>query len=417
MEKYTGLNQFQLQDLQQKYGLNSIEIKIKSNLVWKVLGYFKSPIILILLFASFLSGILGEIKDAFIIVIMVILSLGLDFIQEYRASNAAQKLSQKLARFTTAVRDGEKKEVDVVSLVPGDIIFLNIGDIVPADSQVLELDSFQTNESVLTGESFPVDKVVGTEVYAGSSVTVGWAYLKVTQTGLNTRFGAIAKCLKEPLVKNAFMRGIDGFGNLILKVTLIIVSSVILIIVSKGFLSGEQFGSAQLLQIFLFAITIAVGLTPELLPVITSLNLARGSLSMNKKGVLVKKLYAIPDFGSMDILCTDKTGTLTEDKISLVKHLDVNGQESEKVYTLGYYNSHFQSGLKNPLDQAILMHEGANLYKIEKLDEIPYDFERKRLSVILQDDLKDPFICTKGQVEEILKICIKYEINGGQIDN
>lgn len=416
LEKYSGLNNVDIAKLQTKYGLNSIEIKNNQNLIWKILAYFKNPIILILLCASFLSGVLGQVQDALIIVIMVLVSILLDFVQEYRASSASAKLSQKLAKVTTVIRDGLKQTIDIKNLVPNDIIFLNIGSIVPADAEVLELDSFQTNESVLSGESFAIEKQVGSSVWAGTNVVAGWAYLRVTKIGLNSSFGKIAKSLKEPEIKNAFAVGVSSFGNLILKVAIIIVSIVTLIILSKAFLSGEQFTEAELLKVFLFAITIGVGLTPELLPVITSLNLARGSLAMNKQGVLVKKLYAIPDFGSMDVLCTDKTGTLTEDKISLIKHIDVAGQESEKVYTLGYYNSHFQSGLKNPLDLAILSHEKADLYSITKLDEIPYDFERKRLSVILQDSGKEPFICTKGQVEEILKICDKYEINGGQID-
>ena len=161
----------------------------------------------------------------------------------------------------------------------------------------------------------------------------------------------------------------------------------------------------------MFAVTIAVGLTPELLPVITSLNLARGSLKMNKKGVLVKKLDAIPDFGSMDILCTDKTGTLTEDKITLVKHLDIKGVESQRILEFGYYNSFFQSGLKNPLDEAILAHEGVLSQKFTKIDEIPYDFHRRCLSVVLQDQQKSTFIYTKGQPEEIFKICTQFEEN------
>lgn len=415
--KLQGLDGKQVLESRLRHGSNIIETKNSENLFLTLLSYFKSPVILTLLGASALSGFLGEVRDAVIIVVMVLLSIGLDFFQEQRADQAAKKLASTLTRNCDVLRNSIRHNIPVQDIVPGDVLYLAIGDIIPADAKILEFDSFVCNESVLTGESFPSEKKLGDEIFSGTSVMGGWAYAEVVKTGVNTRFGSIATKLSVGETKNSFTIGVDNFGKLILKLTSIIVSSIIIIILAKGWLSGGEFKYAQLLEVFLFSITIAVGLTPELLPVITSLNLARGSLKMNKKGVLVKKLSAIPDFGSMDILCTDKTGTLTEDKISLLKYVDVNGDESEKVYTLGFYNSYFQSGLKNPLDEAILMHENSNLFNIKKLDEIPYDFKRRRLSVILQDGENDPFMSTKGQPEEIFKICTKYEINGGVIEN
>ena len=414
-EKYSGLNDQQVKDALEQFGLNVIERKSQLNYFLKFLSYFNNHIIWVLLGASFVSGFLGQIRDSIIIVIMVLISIFLDFIQEYRANDASSKLAAKLTKYATVIRSGEKKEVEVAKLVPGDILFLSIGNIIPAEGEVLELDSLLTNESVLTGESFPLEKKIGDEVFAGTLVTGGWAYLKITKTGSNTKFGKIAKSLTQPESKNSFQIGAENFSNLVIKVIFVITSTTVAILLSKTYFTTNTIGPAQLLESLLFAITIAVGLTPELLPVIISLNLARGSLKMSKKGVLVKKINAIPDFGSMDVLCTDKTGTLTEDKIELVKHLDINGEDSQKVYNLGYYNSYFQSGLKNPLDQAILNKENANLYKLDKLDEIPYDFHRRRLSVILQDENKEAFICTKGQPEEIFKICTKFENRNGEI--
>ena len=415
--KLQGLSDKQVLESRLRHGLNIIETKNSENVFLKLLSYFKSPVILTLLGASALSGFLGEVRYAIIIVVMVLLSIGLDFIQVQRADQAAKKLASTLTRNCDVVRNSKRQNIPVQDIVPGDILYLAIGDIIPADANILVVDSFVCNESALTGESFPVEKSEGDEIFSGTSVIGGWAYAEVSKIGINTKFGSIANKLSSKENKNAFSVGIENFGKLILKLTFLIVSSIIVIILAKGWLSGVEFKYAQLLEVFLFSITIAVGLTPELLPVITSLNLARGSLKMNKKGVLVKKLSAIPDFGSMDILCTDKTGTLTEDKISLLKHVDVHGDESEKVYTLGFYNSYFQSGLKNPLDEAILKHENSDLFKIKKLDEIPYDFKRRRLSVILQDGQKEPFISTKGQPEEIFKICTKYEVNGGEIQD
>jgi Mg2+-importing ATPase len=414
--KFQGLKKDRIAELQSEYGLNIIQTSGSENIFLKILSYFKSPIILTLIGASLLSGFLGEVRDAIIIIVMVVLSIGLDFIQEQRADQAAKKLASSLKRNCDVIRDSIRQSIPVRDVVPGDILYLAIGDIVPADAKILQFDSFLCNESILTGESFPTEKKEGDAVFSGTSVIGGWAYCEVLKIGLKTKFGTIAKQLSIKETKNAFSVGIDNFGKLILKLTILIVSSVALIIISKGLLSGMEFKYTQLLEVFLFSITIAVGLTPELLPVVTSLNLAIGSLKMNKNGVLVKKLSAIPDFGSMDILCTDKTGTLTEDKITLLKHIDVNGQESNKVFTLGFYNSYFQSGLKNPLDEAILKHENSDLLDIKKIDEIPYDFNRKRLSVILKDGDKMPFLLTKGQPEEIFKICTKYEVNGGEIN-
>jgi len=218
-EKLQGLNDEQVVQSRLKYGLNIIQTKSSENLFLKILTYFKSPVILTLLGASALSGFLGEVRDAIIIVVMVLLSIGLDFIQEQRADQAAKKLASTLKRNCDVVRNSKQQNIPVSDIVPGDILYLAIGDIVPADAKILEFDSFVCNESVLTGESFPAEKNIGDEVFSGTSVMGGWAYAEVTKTGINTRFGSIAKKLSTGETKNSFTVGVDNFGKLILKLT------------------------------------------------------------------------------------------------------------------------------------------------------------------------------------------------------
>ncbi len=403
-----------------KFGRNLI-VQKKRYSAWRLfLSHFKSPLILILLAAAILSGLLGESRSSLLIVVIIFLSTLLNYYQEQKSSHEVERLQEKMSLQATVVRDGIKKDINAELVVPGDIVFLSAGDIIPADGELISVESLFVNEAPLTGESYPVEKSSDEEagvkqknVFAGTTVVSGSAYLEIKTTGSNTEFGKIAAMLEEPVAPDAFEKGITSFGYLILRATVFVVITVFLIIVFKPLLYGTPLTKENLVQSFIFAIAIAVGLTPELLPMIMSLNMAKGSLRMAKHGVIVKRLNAIPDFGSIDILCTDKTGTLTEGKITLVKYLDVMGKESESVLHYAYMNSFMQTGLRNPLDEAILNFRHLSVRDYHKLQEIPYDFYRKRISVVVNHNARHELV-TKGQPEEILKISTHY-MEGGTI--
>ncbi len=387
------------------FGRNQITKKKKVHPVAQFLKHFKDPLILILIMAAIISGFVGEVKSASAIIVMVLLSVTINFYQEFKSGKAAERLAKKLAITATVLRDGKKKEILVKYIVPGDIIALSAGDIVPADGRLIQADDFFINESVLTGESFPVEKIVSdTEkenngaVFGGTNVVSGSALFLVIRTGVNTAYGKIADKIIRPEETSAFEVGIRNFGFLIIRSTIFIVLMIFLI---NAFLKHNYFES------FIFSLAVAVGLTPELLPMILSMNMAKGSIKMAKHGVIVKRLNAIPDFGSMDVLCTDKTGTLTENKITVVKYVDALGQTSERVLRQAYINGYFETGLKSLLEKAILDFKHIKVEKIKKIDEIPYDFSRKRLSVVVSENNQRTMI-TKGAPEEIFKICSGY---------
>ncbi len=403
-----------------KYGRNLI-VQRKRYSAWRLfLNHFRSPLILILLAAAILSGLFGESRSSILIVIIIFLSTLLNYYQEQKSSHEVERLQEKMSLQATVVRDGVKKDINTELVVPQDIVFLSAGDIIPADGELISAESLFVNEAPLTGESYPVEKSTGEnskseqmQVFAGTTVVSGSAYLEIKTTGFNTEFGKIAATLEEPVEPDAFEKGIISFGYLILKATAFVVITVFLIIVFKPLFFGAPLSRENLIQSFIFAIAIAVGLTPELLPMIMSLNMAKGSLRMAKHGVIVKRLNAIPDFGSIDILCTDKTGTLTEGKITLVKYLDVMGKESEPVLHYAYMNSFMQTGLRNPLDEAILNFRHLSVRDYRKLQEVPYDFYRKRISVVVSHNARHELV-TKGQPEEILKISTHY-MDGGTL--
>ncbi len=354
---------------------------------------------------------------------MILFSVCLDFYQEYKTSREIEKLQAKLMLTATVIRDNVKQEIFAKFIVPGDIIFLSAGDIVPADGWLIDADDLFVDESALTGESLPIEKIrsenkdtiqKNNQLFTGTNIISGSGYLQITATGINTQFGKIAQSLQQTKQITAFEKGVRSFGNLIVRVTVFIVLTIFLIIIIKPIIYNIPFGQFELLHAFIFAIAVAVGLTPELLPMILSINMAKGSIAMAKKGVMVKRLNAIPDFGSIDVLCTDKTGTLTEGKINLVKYLNVKGEESEHILYLAYINSFFQTGLKNPLDSAIVDYKKFDLKDYKKIDELPYDFNRKRLSIVVEQAGKR-FMYTKGQPEEILKICQYYNDNNQQL--
>lgn len=405
-----GLTNTEAEKLLIKNGPNTISNKKKVNPILKFLKYFNSPLIIILLSAVVICLIVGELKNAIIIFLMAIMSVVLDFYQEHKSSVAVEKIASRLALTSKVLRDAHEQKILSKNIVVGDVVLLSAGDIVPADGKIFKADDFFVNESVMTGESFPVKKKIGSDdagmVYSGTNVVSGFCQYQVTAVGLDTKYGEMILKLEKEKKPTAFELGIKDFGFLIVRVVLIIITLVFVV---------NIFSQKSLFDSLLFSIAIAVGVTPELLPIIMSINMARGSVRMSKKGVLVKRLDAIPDFGSMDVLCTDKTGTLTQDKITLVEFVDVKGYKNENVLLHAYINSVCETGIKNILDQAIINYKPFDISNIEKVDEAPYDFVRRRSSVVFKKD-NELFLVCKGAPEEVVKVCSDYTLNG-QVNN
>jgi len=356
--------------------------------------------VIILLLAAFLSLFFGDKASFFIIVAIVALSVGLDFGNTYRSEKAAEALKDKVRVKAHVIREGKEHIILVGELVPGDIVLLTAGKVIPADGIIIEGKDISTNEAALTGESFPAAKPVNAEVFMGSGVISGSGMMRVTLTGHQTKFSHIAQDLQSVHRVTEFEHEIKEFSVLIIKITFFLVIFVLLINVVL---------QRDLLESILFSLALAVGLTPELLPLIITLNLTKGSLKMAKEGVIVKQLSAVQNFGSMDILCTDKTGTLTENKIALVKFVDGRNKSSDDVLKFGYLASAFSTSFGNPLDAAIRAHNGVDISMYEKIDEIPFDFERKREAVVVHHtNDKRRFLIVEGAPEEILSISTKY---------
>ncbi|MEK7203346.1 MAG: magnesium-translocating P-type ATPase [Patescibacteria group bacterium] len=393
-----------------RYGLNKISGKKKSGVILEFLSHFKNPLIIILLIAAIASACFKEIINSTIIIIMVLFSAVLDFFEEHSANNAAKKLKDKVSSTATVIRSGSKKEIKSAEVCLGDIIFLSAGDLVPADARVIEADDFFINQSTLTGESFPREKTAcqiptgqtdnkdDNLIFLSSNVISGTALAAVFRVGKDTEFGKIAKDILKKDIKSDFEIGIAKFGFFIMKV---IIFLVLLIMLFNSLIKQDIVGS------FIFAIAIAVGVTPELLPMIISITMARGSQRMAKVGVIVKRLSAISDFGSMNILCADKTGTLTEDKIQLITYTDIFGIHDERVFLYTYLNSFHQTGVKNPLDKAVMEYKKAIINNYQKVEEIPFDFTRKMLSIAVVGP-EGRTLITKGAPEEVLKKCDYY---------
>jgi len=390
-------------------GANVLKQEPKTHVLFQFLDRFKDPLMLVLIMVAFISFSTGEIVDGTIVIVMVILSSLLNFIQEYKASTAAAKLKQHLSSKAMVWRDRKLIEINTANLVRGDIIELNAGDLIPADVRILECNNCFANQSALTGESMPVAKQSQTLdgqnydlndltniLFAGTSLLTGTAKAMVIATGNQTQFGNIATNLSKSSDDNEFVSGIKRFSILIVRIItifVIVIFGVSLIV--KG----------DILHSLTFAVAIAVGLTPEFLPMILTVAMSKGSMQMANKGVIVKKLTAIPTLGSMDVLCTDKTGTLTQDKIKLVRCLDYEGHDSANVLLHAYLNSYYQSGLSNPMDEAILNFRKVSIRDFHKVNEIPYDFNRKKMSVVVKQG-KQQFLITKGAPEEILEDCV-----------
>jgi len=389
----------------------------QKSLFRQYIARFRNPLVLILLVASAVSALTGEVTNFVIIGSIILLSVTLDFVQEYRAGAAADKLRQSVSVRATVVRDGASRDIPVSELVPGDLVLLAAGDLIPADGLVLEARDLFVKQSLLTGETYPVEKRPGAAggagnelqdasnaVFMGTSVISGSARMLVVRTGTATAIGEIADSVSRPAEPTSFEIGTRRFGMLIMRLTILMVTFVLL---------ANAFFHKPWLESFLFAVALAVGLTPELLPMVVSVTLSRGAMRMAKRHMIVKRLSAIQDLGSMDVLCTDKTGTLTEAKIRLEMHVDAAGNLSEQVLELAYYNSFFETGLKSPLDEAILAHGHIDTAAWQKIDEVPFDSERRRVSVLI-DNGRTRWLVVKGAPDEIVNLCTHYGGTGSE---
>ena len=368
---------------------------------------FRSPIILILLAAAGLSIVLGEIVDASIVIAIVLVSGILGFYQERGAVRAIEALATSVRVHTDALRDGEETEIAVSEVVQGDVVILRVGDIVPGDGRVLSANQLFLNEAALTGENYPRNKVVDVVerntrivdrtncVYLGTHVASGEGTVVIVGTGRNTEFGRVAEHIAKQHVPTSFERGITSFGYLLMQATIVLVTAIF---VFNLLLHREVIDS------LLFSLALAVGLTPQMLPAIITLSLSRGAVVMAKQDVIVKRLDAIEDVGSLDILCTDKTGTLTVGSVGLHSAIDFAGNESEYVRSLAWWNAHLQTGFLNPIDGAIVDSGVATGSNRRLHGELPFDFHRKRLSVLVSDG-NELLLITKGAVESILGCC------------
>ena len=401
----TGLTSGQVKIRLEEYGKNTL-VEKKSSILLDILAQFRSPLIWILILATLVSFFFGEVVNAIIIIVMILLGVVLNFYQAYTAGRAVDRLKESIKTTVFVIRDGREKEIKIEEACPGDIVLLAPGRLVPADSRVIYSKELFVNQSALTGESVPSEKThlklkgdkrafseLGNIVFMGTSVVSGTGTAVVINTGARTEFGKISKDLAQNPQITDFERGVKGFSYLIMK-------AVLLLVIMIFFLNSLM--KHNVLESLMFSLAIAVGLTPELLPAIMSINMAKGSLNMAKKGAIVKRLSSIPNFGSMDVLCTDKTGTLTEDKIHLVKYVDAGGKHSDKVLLHAYLNSSFHTGISNPLDLAITTFRKVPIPGYKKIDEIPFDFVRRKMSVVVEKAGKRHLI-TKGATEEILK--------------
>ncbi len=405
------------------FGLNSVEDAPRLSALRLLLRQFESPLVLTLAFAAAVSLALRQWVDAGIILAIVLGSSLLSFFQEYRASAAVEELKKRLALTVRALRDGVEQVLSVTQLVPGDVIVLSAGNLIPADGVLLEAQDFLVSEASMTGESFPVEKRPGivraeatlsertNTVFMGASVRSGTAKVLVVRTGRRTEFGAIAGRLRARQPETDFARGVRQFGYLLIRVMVVIVLFV---------LTVNLLLDRPVIESLLFAVALAVGLSPELLPAIISVTLSTGARAMSTRGVIVRRLDAIENLGSMNILCTDKTGTLTEGAIVLSAVIDAASRPSAEVRRLAYVNAAMETGIENPLDAAIVAAgaaEGLTTNGLIKIDEIPYDFVRRRLTIVVADggDTHEHLIVTKGAVANVLASCTAFDHDGEEV--
>ncbi|WAC08551.1 MAG: magnesium-translocating P-type ATPase [Thermodesulfobacteriota bacterium] len=412
-----GLTSVEARQRLARYGANLLKPKKRSGVLALLLAQFKSPIILILLFATGLSFFLRDPVDAFIILSIVLVSGLLGFWQERGASNAVEKLLSIVQIKAAVLRDRSSKEIPVEEIVPGDIVILNAGDIVPGDGLIKESNDLFIDEAMLTGETFPIEKVVAVlpaettlgqrtnAVWMGTHVVSGSAKALIIRTGRETEFGKVSERLKLRPQETDFERGIRRFGFFLMEVTLVLVVAIFAI---------NVYLARPVLDSFLFSLALAVGLTPQLLPAIISINLAHGAKRMAQQKVIVKRLASIENFGSMNVICSDKTGTLTEGIVHLQSALDLEGTPSDRVLLHAYLNACYETGFTNPIDEAIRTHRQFDLAGYQKQGEIPYDFLRKRLSILVSHDDTNLMV-TKGALMNVLAVCSSAETKGGKI--
>ncbi len=400
-----------------RYGANRLKPPKRSDVWSLLLNQFKSPIILILLCATGLSWFLGDRVDAFIILFIVLISGLLGFWQERSASNAVEKLLSIVRIKAAVLRDGSSSEMPVEEIVPGDVVILNAGDIVPGDGLLLESRDLFVDEAMLTGETFPVEKAAAllpaetplarrsNALWMGTHVVSGTATAVVVRTGKETEFGRVSERLQLRSGETDFEHGIRQFGYFLMEVTLVLVVAIFAI---------NVYLARPVLEAFLFSLALAVGLTPQLLPAIISINLAHGAKRMAAKRVIIKRLASIENFGSMNVICSDKTGTLTEGIVHVQSACDVEGAPSDTVLLHAYLNASYETGFANPIDAAIRAHRPFDLSGYRKEDEIPYDFLRKRLSILVSHD-EAHLMVTKGALQNVLAVCTSAEAGKGTV--
>lgn len=413
-----GLSSQEVSQRQACFGLN-IATEISRAPLWRqFLLRFRNPLVILLLVASAISAITGDVPSFAIIIIIVLLSVLLDFFQAVRAERNVDALRRSVGLQVSVIRDGVSSSVPVEQLVPGDIVELSAGTLIPADGCLIVCKDIYVNQALLTGESFPVEKKAvdllkstqditeaSNAVFMGTSVISGNGKMMVVNTGKSTRLGGLSEALSRRHPPTTFEQGVERFGILIMRIAITMVLFVVLVNIVFH---------RPMLESFLFALALAVGLTPELLPMIMTITLSRGAIFMAKNSVIIKHLSAMHNLGSMDVLCTDKTGTLTEAKIKLTNVLNADWQASNQVFTLTYLNSYFESGIKSALDQAILDYRKPDISTWHKIDEVPFDFERRRVSVLCRTADKHLLIA-KGAPEDILKLCTNYETAQGNV--
>jgi P-type Mg2+ transporter len=397
------------------YGRNELA-HTKTVSVWKdLLNRLSSPLVVQLLFIAVISGVIGELDSTIIVGCMIVLSVGLSFVLDTRSTRAVEALGKRVQSHTVLVREGKEVEVPMSEVVPGDIVMLQAGSIIPADLRLIHAKDFFVSQSVLSGESMPLEKhadvctltdgfvfELANACFQGSNVLSGTARGVVVNTGTNTFFGSISERLTGKREDTSFDTGVKSFTWLMIRFMVVMVFAVFMIV---GFTKGDW------IEALLFGLSIAVGLTPEMLPMIVTVNLAKGALTMSKKKVIIKHLSSIQNFGAIDILCTDKTGTLTQDHVVLERHVDITGGESRDVLQYAYLNSFYQTGLRNLIDRAILTHIDLNVEGACRLvDELPFDFQRRRMSVVVSYEGDHVLIC-KGAVEEIYSLCNRYQVD------
>jgi len=415
-----GLSEQEALSRLEEYGLNEPARKKKRTILVQILSKFANPLVVVLLIIAVFSMFFGEKISALLVSLMAAMSVFLSFLQEYRAGREAEKLSEMVRATATVYRNGKPKEIKMREIVPGDIVDLFAGDMIPADLRIISCKDLFINQASLTGEAFPIEKNCepiqtknGSTIselrniaFMGSSVVSGTALGVVIKTGISTQFGELSRKLVTMRIETSFDKGVHKFTWLMIRAMLFMILFIFAI---------NAFRRGNFIESLLFSLGVAVGLTPEMLPMLVAINLSKGAIAMSKKEVIVKRLNSIQNFGAMDVLCTDKTGTLTMDKIVLEKHCDVVRKEDDDVLRYAYINSFYQTGLKNLLDRAILKHEKLMIKQFKKIDEIPFDFSRKIMSVVVEMDGKHRII-SKGAPEEIFKRCTKYELEGEILD-